>query len=541
MALLAADDEADTPAPTQDATVAATAPAPARSPRPRTPATTSRPTPQFPATTRMESVSTDISSRTGAERTLHIPDVPAETVRVRTTYYATRIAHDAPIHLAFNFPRVLIAGYPSSFYVELRNSGGEVVEHVELFIESRGLATPVTERAQLRGGQALRLLAQIEPARHGSFVLQCTAKVTVGGQIKGYIGTRPLFINPAPKDVNQLVEPRNIRTNHASAEGQPHDPVLLSLHAIPGAAGVRTLDDLLKFKLPDQLLPMNLSQDYEVSLEAVEHTTTHQARHLIIYQLFLGYAQAGTLLKLTPIDVPKEPEFATVRPLHLVARPEFKIGRSRDPSYAADYITWFLPRNRANDEKTRHLGRVHVTLERRGGDLVMRDNDSVGGTTFDGQAVPTLGGEPLNRRAVLVLGGEYPLDVQPTPTAYPKGPEIKNISLWNGPQVPPPDCRGAVRFSPINMELAHHDAIWLFTDATYGTSRSNAIVVPLPGLAEIQGRFHHYRGCFWVENRIANQAVCINQRPLGGNEISPLMSGLTLQLGRVSFQVEVLA
>jgi hypothetical protein len=489
----------------------------------------------------MESVSTDASARTGTDRTLHIPDVVAETVKVRTTYYATKIAHDAPVHIGFNFPRVLIAGYPTSFYVEIKNSSGQGRVQVELFIESRGLAGTVTERAQLEEGQSLRLLAQIEPARAGGFVLQCTAKVTLGGQIKGYIGTRPLFINPTPKDVNQLVEPRNIRTNHASSEGQTHDPVLLSLHAIPGAANVKTLDDLLKFKLPDQLLPMNLSQDYTVSLEAVEHTTTHQARHLIIYQLFLGYAQAGTLLKLTPIDVPKEPEFAGVRALHLVARPGFKIGRSRDPSYAADFITWFLPRNRANDEKTRHLGRVHVILERRGGELFMRDNESVGGTTYDGQPVPVAGGEPLNHRAVMVLGGEYPLDVQPTPTAYPNGPEIKNISLWNGPQVPPPDYRGAVRFSPINCELAHHDAVWLFTDATYGTSRSNGIVFNLPGLAEIQGRFHHYRGCFWVENRIANQAVCINQRPLGGNEISPLMSGLTLQLGRVSFQVEVQA
>ena len=34
-------------------------------------------------------------------------------------------------------------------------------------------------------------------------------------------------------------------------------------------------------------------------------------------------------------------------PVHLVARPQFRLGRSRDLKDGADLITWFMPRSRA--------------------------------------------------------------------------------------------------------------------------------------------------------------------------------------------------
>jgi hypothetical protein len=426
--------------------------------------------------------------------------------------------------------------------VEVKNLTADPVDQVEIKLESLGLADPAVERTRLAKGQTLRLLISLEPARAGLFVLQCTVKVTLGELIHGYIGTRTLRINAPPRDPNQVLDLHSFLTNHVSTsvfEGA--DPAPIPVYAVPGADSIRTLDDLLKFKLSDQLLPLSLSLDYDVSVSAVEQSTTLHARNLIIYQLFLGYAQAGTMLKLTPLD----PSLS--RSIHLLARPQFRIGRSRDPANAADLITWFLPRNKYNDERTKHLGRVHVVAARRDGALWMWDNDSLGGTTFDGQALPKIGGdrtpdsggETLNRRAVLALGGEYFIDVQPMASAYDDIPEIKNIKLWNGPQAPAPEVRGAVRFTSINSEPSHHDAVWLFTDATFGTSRSNSVVTNLPGLAEIQGRFHHYRGCFWVENRVSNDSVRINTRAMFGNEIAPLISGLILQLGQVSFQVEV--
>ena len=116
------------------------------------------------------------------------------------------------------------------------------------------------------------------------------------------------------------------------------------------------------------------------------------------------------------------------------------------------------------------------------------------------------------------------MDVLPVASAYTGDLEIRNISLWAGPEGQIKTARGAVRFCPINTELAHHDAVWLFTDAAFGTSRSNPIVLDVPGLAEIQGRFHHHRGCFWLENRAANKAVSVNSQVLNPNEIVPLNS-----------------
>jgi predicted component of type VI protein secretion system len=241
----------------------------------------------------------------------------------------------------------------------------------------------------------------------------------------------------------------------------------------------------------------------------------------------------GTKLKLTPAN----PD--AILGIHLVARPIFKIGRSR---LDADYVAWFWPRSHSNDERTRHLSRVHVFAEIHDGKFCLRDGGSVGGSNFDGQPLASEKWEPIARRATLVMSGEYFLDVQPAASAYPGEPVIKNIKLWNGPpesQVPP--VAGAVHFSPINTEPAHHLAVWLFTDASFGSSRQNPVALEDQGLAEIQGRFHHYHGAFWLENCSKNDAVRVNYYNLKPNEIAPLINGQLVQIGRINYHVEVVA
>jgi len=460
-----------------------------------------------------------------------------ETVRLTTNYYSTRVAHDAPVGVALYFHHVLVAEQPSSLQVQVKNLGRAPLQSVEVRLASRAWAEPVCERLEnLPGGRTIRPLAAILPARAGEFSVHIEVKVKTHDEIKNFVASRPVRVNAPPDSVLAAKDIKGLHTNieldekSANAAGRPDAP----LAKMPGVDVIHSLPDLLRFKLPEAWQVLNLSLDYVLSSAASQLTVESAGRPLIIPRLFQLYVQSGTLLKLTPMDSTKG------HPLYLVARPQFTLGRSRDPVGGADFITWFMPRGKLNDDRTRHLSKVHVMAVCAGENIFLRDTKAGGGSFFDGQPLPDGAGELLDRRAVLAVGGEYLLDVQPMPSAYAAEPDIRNLKLWNGPAPVPPRCRGAIRFVPREMELAHHDAVWLFTDAAFGTSRTNAVVLDLPNLAEFQGRFHHYHGCFWVENRASNDAVRINSHLLNANEISPLINGLTLQLGDVGFLVEVL-
>ena len=58
-------------------------------------------------------------------------------------------------------------------------------------------------------------------------------------------------------------------------------------------------------------------------------------------------------------------------------------------------------------------------------------------------------------------------------------------------------------------------------------------------LAEIQGRFHHYRGCFWLENLAENGVVRVDNHSLHPGEIVPLATGQQVTLGSRIFRLKV--
>ena len=56
-------------------------------------------------------------------------------------------------------------------------------------------------------------------------------------------------------------------------------------------------------------------------------------------------------------------------------RNRFRIGRSA--TSGADLPTRFLPRDKANDTKTKRLSRIHVTAKFENGQIFLFDGDSV--------------------------------------------------------------------------------------------------------------------------------------------------------------------
>jgi hypothetical protein len=442
-------------------------------------------------------------------------------------------SNEIPVGVALNFRRVLVAGYPSTLEVQLENRSPAPVEELKVTLESRGLKGPAPHRfGRLGPGQRKRGLIEVDPETAGNFVLRCAVALRVGPKKLGFVGTRSFNINAPPDHGAISVNLGDIQINSGSgsnaALGAEYGDVKIS--DLLGRS-IKTLNDLLDLELQENFQPLELAEDYELSVAADElaHVTKGG---LVIPQPLLGKAQRGSRLKLVPL-----PAAATsATELHFIARAEFRIGRARPE---VDFLAWFWPRSAENDERTRQLSKLHVLGGLQAGQPALRDAGSSRGSSFDEHPLGRETWEPLVRRGTLKLGADYQLDVMPTPAAMNGSPAIRNLSQWPGPKPKPAGARGAVRFKPINSGLAGPDAIWLLTDAAFGSSRTNAAVLELPGIAEIQGRVHHYCDCFWLENIAANEVVHLNEYGLKPGEIAPLADGQQLRIGPARFSVQV--
>ncbi len=462
-------------------------------------------------------------------------DTEDETAPSTVTIASTRFMQKTPLHIGVHFASALVAGHPGSMVLQLRNLTSTPLKHIRLTLSSRGLKSPVTfEIESAAPQQPTNHTVQVEAERAGTFILWCEAHLRVRDQSQLLTARRPIAINTKPAEAGSSIDLRDIHTNHGLGEDTLAAQAFRNapLNTFADAAGIRTLNDLLAFRFPERFQPLALVEDWHLPVPLVNTLSQPQSRKLVIPRQFRRYSQSGRLLKLTP------PDENACNAVHIVARDQFTIGRSRR---RADLITWFFPLTPANDDKTQHLSKIHLVGKCIDGDLFLQDSESKCGTYWDGEKMPPLDWLPLTRRSLLALADEYFLDIQPLESACLNGPEIINITLWPGPgDTSRPKHKGAVRFAPIEMDLAHHSAVWMFTDLTFGRSRFNAVVLPFEGIEPVQGRIHFYRDCFWLENLVANFSVRVNGIAVGSREIVPLMDGLDLKIGDVNFRVDVL-
>jgi hypothetical protein len=435
---------------------------------------------------------------------------------------------DVPLRVLLNFDHVVVAGHPSTFQMIVENAGALPLKQIEILMESRGLEQPVRKALpKLAPAQSQRHIFEIEPIRSGNFALQCTIKCQEELKQIALVGSRSLRINEAPSTSNVVFDMKNLKGN----SGETATSGGSSLVNLVPTGSVNTLNDLLNLELEENFEALDLTLDYEVSMRALAQEEAGARHRLQIPGSFLNQAQEGTLLKLEPATTGQSE-------IRLVARSSFSLGRSRED---ADFLTWFWPRNEANDQKTRRISKKHCILAVHGTKIHVRDNETSNHTALGGQELTAKDGEPLERRGILKIANVYAVDVTPFPTTAPQGPPIANLRNWSGPQTEPAAAtvRGSVRFIPMTSQILPQNAIWLLSDGAFGTSRANPIIVDAKGLAEIQGRIYHHHGGFWLESTVDNGAIYVNGARLEPGFIVPLATGQTIKLGEASFKVSV--
>jgi hypothetical protein len=472
--------------------------------------------------------------RMANDTAIDVEPLMAEEAKARV---ADQLDRTQPPALAvwLNFPRALVAGYGSIVEAKIENTGKQSLEHLSVMLESNGLAECVEVVCRHIGpGNWTRKQIELTPVRAGNFVLRCNVKSARAAQAYAFRGGVPITINVVPDPANfvfNIGDIQRIQGGGGSTGLSPEfKPINIGQLVAPGA--IRSLNDLLNLSFPESYGKVPLELDYEVSQVAISQSATPRTSAWTIPEEFIEHSQAGTKLKLEPVEgMPPE-----VPALHLVARPEFHLGRSRED---ADFLTWFWPRSRQNDERTKRLSKVHVTATRAGEQLVLRDAGSANRSTFEGHPLSFTDDDILGQRGTLILGHEYHIDVAPFDSTLTGDLRIANGDRWDGPPEYEVPLRGAVRFMPINSELALRNAVWIFTDANIGCSRLNAIVLDAPGAAEVEGRFHYYRDNFWVEALESGNGITVDGRELESRDIVPIVDGSELTIAGVTFRATV--
>lgn len=221
--------------------------------------------------------------------------------------------------------------------------------------------------------------------------------------------------------------------------------------------------------------------------------------------------------------------------IHLIARPQFRIGRS---PHHSDWVAQFQPATEENEVFTNELGRVHVVGEIVQGRPALRDGNgtdpSINGSTFNGQPLTSTAGVPVRRRGMLTLGELYAIDLVPL-FCEPDDFLVEGLPEWRGQDV---DVHGAIVFAPRLFEPTIRDAAWVFTrlDFALRPTGGPAWVAADPGNV---ATFLRCNGEFWLVNaNLPNGQLYVDEHDLRDGDAVPLTTARTLRLGAREYAIE---
>lgn len=439
------------------------------------------------------------------------------------------VSRELRLALRVNFNHLLIEGHPTTFQMQIENLDPSAVDAVMVELFSSALAAPVElNLGRLGASQSLIRNLEIEPRRAGAMVLTFAIKGRRDDEdyhLRGETVMRVLR-EPERKDNIQITIKDLVNFNGTNA-GLGAELEKVDLGDLLEGRIFQDFNALVEQELPDSFATVALELDYTISRKVFPG----RPGALSIPRGFLQTFQSAKVLRFIPVTSGME-EF------RVVTGPRFVFGRSGSE---VDFLAWFWPRSERNDEATRRISKLHAAGDVRGGQIWFQDLSSTNGTFLDGGKLSLEQPGRFTERALLRLGLEYDLEVRHDEGTSKGNPQVGNVALWSGPAVSKPGLglNGAVRFVPRSCEGVPRNAVWLFTDASFGRSRSNPLQTAFPGVAEVQGRVHHWRENFWIEQSQADQSVAVDGHTLSVGEIVPLKSGQRIQLGSATFRTSI--
>ena len=307
--------------------------------------------------------------------------------------------------------------------------------------------------------------------------------------------------------------------------------------AVQPVATVPQADDAARAQI---ITPPEISSPPEV-VEAMPPTKTAQEfmepalGELMIPPELLKVAQPGRSLRLNRVGA-ESPEQVAV-----YVGSSFRIGRLGH----LELVTRFLPRNKANDTKSKRLSKIHITARCERNQILLFDGDgrrtkvsgSANGSTFQTKALSPTSPLPLVESGELQLARVYSIKVIPLLRETNEVPVIVNLNDWIGPIAESaPSLNGVIVFIP-NERSEVDVTLWLFSTASFGVSGS-LLDFTLPAEGQTIGALRYFGGCFWIEQK-STAALLVNDLRLGIGEIAPLRTGQTVEANGIKYAVNI--
>lgn len=440
-----------------------------------------------------------------------------------------------PLELTINLNRILIEGTGTTLEMKLQCTSADPLLDVHVQLQSeKALRHPFEERFHIvEHGQPVEEFAEMDFLDRcmGVRLLNCHITYTQLGRRKSMKGQLQITILKQPATGNFHLELSNIGNQIINSDGSnaglgSEHQSSLCLKELVDFGSIRDVNDLLSVTLPDNYIRIALRQTGDVPTGA-----------RTIASAFLKKVQEGTVLTLEPVGAA-----GGAQPLRLTARSQFLFGRQRD---ACDLVTWFMPRSPENDELTRCMSKVHVAAFARESGIFLRRQPGVASVTLSGALVgESEPGAPLVEYGRLsmqaVPGANFVVDMLHHAAVGSSPPAAENARLWPGPAVnEKPAATGCIICRPVERSAAFRNCLWLFTEAAFGSGEENPLYLPDAGLASVQGRMHHYRSCFWIENSADTGTVRVEGLRLRSGELAPLCTGMVISLGENEFRIQV--
>jgi serine/threonine protein kinase len=306
---------------------------------------------------------------------------------------------------------------------------------------------------------------------------------------------------------------------------------------VQSVATISQADDVAKAQI---LPPLEVSKSPEVFegkplIKTVPESREPGLGELMIPPELLQVAQPGRALRLNRVAVESPEQIA----VHIGN--SFRIGRLGH----VELVTRFLPRNKANDTKSKRLSKVHVTAKCEGKQILLFDGDgrrtevsgSANGSTFQTKALSPTNALPLVESGELQLARVYSIKVIPLLKETNEVPVIVNLNDWIGQVAESgPSLNGVIMFIP-NEHSDVEVTLWLFSTAVFGVSGSSLDFTPRAADPTI-GALRYFGGFFWIEQK-STAAVLVNDLRLGVGEVAPLATGQTVEVNGIKYAVNI--
>ncbi len=199
----------------------------------------------------------------------------------------------------------------------------------------------------------------------------------------------------------------------------------------------------------------------------------------------------------------------------------------------ADFVAQFRPRSSVNDARTRRISRTQARVRPCQSQTEFDEKDMLNPSTS--RDLPVAPGLKLDSPALVLLAGEYPVELHRVKSDYAIPREVRDHPAWTDSAE---KLLGALVARPGGPGVMLWEAALVLSDVGLHFSQSGRPWLRVDGSDPAAARLHHIRGQFWIEP-LESGAIKLGDGSVpAAHEIRLLRPGSRFFIGPYAYSVQ---